>query len=289
MPAPPSTPALSPTSPPAVPNLVAPVPMPPAAPAPVAVSPAALRAALQAVTGVVSCAQLHGDVANNGHTTLSGLAGRDSEQTLRRLVGDAVERAPLAWHVTAFDGPFCKTLDTLRPAARRFGIVAPDVQLALKDGPFKLHENDNIVPRFIMPDYPGYAQLSYLTGDGTLVHLYPSNEARQIDIIAPDGQRQAHRVAGMDFRQFPAGATIAIADPETCRCKPQEVGWQVAPPFGTDMMLIAVSSQPLFAQRRPANDTVETYLRDLQAALGAAMRRGVRVNTRAILVETEPR
>jgi len=275
------TPAPQPPAPPAVPAIVPPPPVPP--------SPARLRTALQAAAAGVPCVLVDGDVADDGSATIAGLASRTAEPMLRRLVGEATERAPLSWRVAAFDGPFCKALDVLRPAARRFGSPAPDIQLALKSGPLKLHENDNIVPRFVMPDYAGYAQLSYLTADGTLVHLYPSNEARQIDIATPDGRRQTLKVAAMDFRQFPAGATVAVADPETCQCKPEEVGWQVAAPYGVDMMLITVSSQPLWPQRRPTEDTADTYLRDLQAAMESAIRRGLRINARAVLIETEPR
>ena len=283
---------------PQVTALPSPVPSPPTVPptsavivqpSPALFSPSRLRAAFQAAAAGVPCTLIEGDVSDDGSATLGGLSSRTAEAGLRRLMTEAADRAPLSWRVAAFDGPFCKTLDVLRPAARRFGSSAPDVQLTLKSGPFKLHENDNIVPRFVMPDYAGYAQLSYLTADGTLVHLYPSNEARQIDIATADGRRQTLKVAPMDFRQFPAGATVSIADPETCHCKPEEVGWQVAPPYGVDMMLITVSAQPLFPQRRSAEDTTDTYLRDLQAAMEGALRRGARVNARAILIETEPR
>jgi eukaryotic-like serine/threonine-protein kinase len=237
----------------------------------------------------VPCAIIEGDVAPDTRVTLAGIASRASEPVLRRLVGEAVDRTRVDWRVATFNGPFCKALDVIRPVAHRFGSTAPDIKFGLKSGPFKLHENDNIVPRFVMPNYAGYAQLSYITADGTLVHLYPSNEARHLDIVTPDGRRQNLRVPGMDFRQFPAGATVSVADPAVCGCKPEELGWQVAPPFGTDMMVIAVASEPLFPQRRPGDDTAETYLRDLQAALGNAMRRGLHVNARAVLVETEAR
>lgn len=228
-------------------------------------------------------------MAQDGRVTLAGIATRSSEATARRLLAEAAGPVPIAWRLATFDGPFCRALDVIRPAARPFAGTAPDVQFGLKSGPFKLHENDNLVPRFVMPDYAGYAQITYITGDGTLVHLYPSNEARHLDIATPDGKRQALPVAGMDFRQFPAGATVYIADPVACGCKPEEIGWQIAPPYGVDMMVIAVSSQPLFPQRRPATDTADTYLRDLQAAMETAARRGLRVNTRAVLVETESR
>jgi len=139
-----------------------------------------------------------------------------------------------------------------------------------------------------MPDYPGYVQISYISNDGALVHLYPSNEARQAEVMI-GALLQSHKINGMESRQFTAGATVYVGDPATCQCKPEEIGWQVAPPYGADMMIIAISSQPLFPKPRPSDDTAETYLRDLQAALTDAIRRGLRVDTRAILVETEPR
>jgi eukaryotic-like serine/threonine-protein kinase len=280
-----ASPAPAPPAP-VTPQIAAPiVPLPPPQPP----SPARLRATLQAAAAGIPCAIIEGDVAQDGSVTLAGLASRASEAMARRVIGEAAGNAPIAWRLPTVDGRFCPTLDVIRQAVRPFGSTAPDVKFGLKSGPFKLHENDNVVPRFVMPDYAGYAQVSYITGDGTLVHLYPSNEARHIDVITHDGRRQGIPVAAMDFRQFPAGATVYIADPVACGCKPEEIGWQVAEPYGTDMMVIAVSSQPLFPQRRPATDTAETYLRDLQAAIEGAARRGIRVNTRAVLVETEAR
>jgi hypothetical protein len=248
-----------------------------------------LRASIQASLVGLPCALIDGNVADDGAVSVGGIAARAREPELRRLLGEVAAPSPLAWRVAAFDGPFCNALDTLRPAARRFGSTAPDVQLGLKSGPFKLHENDNIVPRMVMPDYGGYIQLSYLTADGTLVHLYPSNEARQLDVTGADGRQQTIKLAPMESRSFPPGATVTIADPATCQCRPEEIGWQVAPPFGVDMMLTVVSSQPLFGQRRPVDDTADTYFRELQAAIADGLRRGLRVNTRAFLVESTGR
>ncbi len=252
-------------------------------------SPTLLRNAVAAATAAVPCTIVDGDVSPAGAVSLSGLSSRATEATLRRSVGEAAGAAPLSWQVAAFDGPFCKALDVLRPVAQQFAAPERGLQLDLKSGPFKLHENDNLVPRLVMPGFAGYAHVTYLSGDGSLLHLYPSNEARQLDIATPDGKQQNLRVGEMDFRQFPANATVWLGDPETCHCAPLQVGWQIAPPYGVDMLLAVVSSAPLFAQKRPADDTADAYLRDLQAALESAMRRGVRVSGRAILVETEPR
>jgi len=291
----PAAPAPLPSAP-----IAAPTPAP--TPAPVAPPPAAhamvtprlpsreqLRNAVAAATAAVPCTMLNGDVSEDGRVTLAGLSGRTAEAALRRIVGAAAEKAPLAWNVAAFDGPFCQAIDVLRPVAQRFGSQDRGMQLGLRTGPFKLHENDNLVPRLSMPTFAGYAQVTFLAGDGSLLHLYPSNEARQLDITTPDGRTQNLKVEAMDFRQFPANATVSLGDPATCQCGPGQVGWQVAPPYGVDMMLVTVSSSPLFAQKRPIDDTAEAYLRDLKLALDEAIRRGVRVAGHAVLVETGAR
>ncbi len=116
--------------------------------------------------------------------------------------------------------------------------------------------------------------------------LYPSKEATQVDIVPLDGRRHSARVQEAELRQFPAGATVTIADPATCNCKENE-GWQAYEPYGKDMILVVVSSQPLIRLPRPEKEKPADYLRDVQAALRDAMRRDLRVSARAILIETE--
>ncbi len=252
-------------------------------------SQAALRSALQTAVATTHCALLHGSISDDGSVTVTGLVSQSKSTELQQRMNVAAGAAPTAWQVSTFEGPYCEAIDTIRLAERPFGTGIPDIELGLKTSKTKLLENENIVPHFTMPGYPGYVQISYISNDGALVHLYPSNEARQIDIFVTGEPSQSYKVIGTELRQFPAGATVYIGDPATCQCKPEEIGWQVAPPYGADMMIITISSQPLFPKPRPSDDTAGTYLRDLQAALSDAILRGLRVDTRAILVETEPR
>ena len=285
-PAAPTPAAPTPAAPPALPPIAAPAAPP--APAP-STAAARLRTAIQAAIAGLTCAVIEGDVTEDGSIVVEGLANRTTEAILRRRVAEAAGRAPVAWRTASFSEPYCRVLDVIRPTARQFGSVVPDVQLGLKSGPFKLHKDDSIVPRFVMPGYNGYAQLSYITRTGDVYHLYPSEQARQVDITPPGGRQESLSVPPMNIREFPAGATIHLGDPKTCNCAPGEVGWQVGEPFGVDMMVIAVSSEPLFDRPRPASEKTEDYLRDLQAAIANATRRGLRVNARAALVETEDR
>lgn len=231
------------------------------------------------------CTLLTGNVSTTGNVTLEGLASRESEPVLRDLIAKAAERAPVDWRVAAVDGTYCQTLDVIRPFAQPFGSPSPDVQLALKAGKLRLRDFDNMVPRFVMPNYEGYAQLSYFISDRTLAHLYPSALARQLDITPPGGRLQPNKIDEMASRKFPAGATVDIGDPKTRGLKGEDAGWQVGPPYGLDMLVIITSTEPLFATPRPAEESPDAYLRDLQSAMARAASRGVRVNARAVLVE----
>ncbi len=247
-------------------------------------SPVQLRTALRAALADVPCSLISGQVSEAGNVTLEGLIKSDNEPMLRDLVTRIADRARVDWRIVAFKGDYCETLNVIRPVAPPFGSIGPDVQLTLKGGQLKLRDYDNMVPRLVMP-YAGFAQISYFSSDSTMAHLYPSALARQLDITPPGGRLQPNKIGATDARKFPAGAIVDVGDPKSCNCKPEEAGWQVGPPIGVDMMVVITSTEPLFATLRHGEESPADFLRDLQAALADADRRGVRVNARAIPVE----
>ena len=83
---------------------------------------------------------------------------------------------------------------------------------------------------------------------------------------------------------FQPGETVDLGDPG-----PGHPAWEVGPPYGTDMIIAIASSQPLFDRPRPDNvESAADYLRELQAAVEAAKRRGVRLTGSAMAVDTIP-
>ena len=280
----PLTPQLATPVPPAAPQPAAPAP---AAPLPARLSPAQLRTALQEAAEGMSCALIEGSVSDGGQVTVGGLVGHDHEAMHRRHIEETARGASVTWQPVVINGPYCNTLDVLRPAARQFGAAGSDVQLTLKSGRRKLRDLESIVPRFVMPNYAGHAQVSYFSSDGGVAHLFPSDPARQLDITPANGRREIIRGGSGNARSFPAGATVSLGDPATCNCEAEEAGWQVGEPFGFDMVVVVVSAQPLFDSPRPAVEKAEDYLRVLQATLDAAKRRDGRISARAIAVETE--
>ena len=287
VPVPPPSPVIPPAPAPTPAPAPAPAPSPPPAPQS---SAAALRAAVAAAIAPFNCALIGGDVTDQGGVVVTGIAGPDVAPRLRAAVQAAAGTAPLTWHVGSFTASYCKVLDTVRPIAAHFGDHPGNLAISLKGGAVPLHDTDSIVPRVTVPPFAAYLQVDYFAGDGSMVHLHPSAEERQIDIQTPDRRVQSlHTTIREAARTFPAGAVVTLGDPVTCRCKPEEVGWTVGPPFGTDMILVIATSAPLFPHPRSNDDTSDAYLRDLKTAIEAARRQGVQIVANAVRVDTEAR
>ena len=223
-----------------------------------------IRNAVAEAVAPVSCALVGGDVNDQGTLTLQGAVSRANAGMLQSAVVDAAPTAPRAWRVSPFDGPYCKLLDALRPFAKRFGTPGVDVDIGLRNGQKRLVKDDFIVARATMPDFQGYLTVDYFTNDGSLVHLYPPGK---------DAPKQLAALSNVTMGDAVAGAQR----------------WQVDQPFGTDLIVAIASSQRLFPQNRPDDDSVDGYIRDLQAALASAQQRGARIATRAFVLETAPK
>jgi hypothetical protein len=252
-------------------------------------SPAAIRAAFATATANPGCSLLNTEVTDQGNVVVGGIIQRSAEAVLRRNLTTAAQGANFDWLVNSFDGPYCRALDAVRAVAQRTP-GRPELEVGLKGNVSRLHNNESIVPRLTMPDFPAYLQITYFASDGTMAHLQPSQQVKQIDLRLPDGRTQAVKpnTAQDAARQFPARSVVTLGDPGTSGLKPDEIGWAVAEPFGKDLLLVVASSAPLFAQPRPADEPPDTYLRDLKAAIDAATRKGASVTARAMLLELVP-
>ncbi len=283
-PAPTTTPAPMPTPTPTP----APSPAPAASSAPTpapAIDTAALSRHLAAALGPVPCAMLDGSVASDGGVQVGGLLGEAQRSALRQALASAgASQATLG--VDTFSGPYCPVLDAVHAAVPAFG-TAPALGLSLAGASGRLLKDAHVIPQLRLPDYPSYLLVDYIANDGSLAHLQPSADEKMLDITLPDGTVKHLPVdAAAASKVLPAGATVAIGDPAFCNCSASTIGWTVAPPYGTDMILAIASSAPLFSTPRPANDTLSAYLAALGPAIQAAEAKGVKVSVRAILVRT---
>ncbi|MFO1026594.1 MAG: DUF4384 domain-containing protein [Acetobacteraceae bacterium] len=230
---------------------------------------AAIRERFAQIVAGQSCSLLNGAVSDRGTVTLTGIAGPGVRDDVRdALAGAAI---PVLWRTSAAESVFCQPLDVLRPIAPAFASIEPRLALSLADERTALHDGQRIRPRIVMPNFPGYLRVDYVTHDGAVQHLYPQ--------VADQG------VVADKVKVFPAGERVALGDPS-----PGQPAWEVGPPYGTDMIIAIASSQPLFAKPRPGNvEKADAYLHDLAAAVRNFERAGGRLIGNAMLVDTLPK
>lgn len=242
-----------------------PIPMPTPQPTPVPLEPPAPRplqmGAIAAAIRGAGCTAAAVEERSRGTVTVHGAAGQGpAERALREAVESAAPGAPIDWQVIAVDGPYCGLLDVIRPVLRGAG---PGVALSIPGARPVMQRGELIIPRANLPEFPSHLQLDYASSDGSLLHMH-----------------QASLGAA-----YPANASPVFGQPEPPRFK----GWEVADPFGTDIIVAIASSIPLFRTPRPASDTIDAYVKELRTAVENAMRGGARLSATVLVLRTADR
>lgn len=217
-----------------------------------------------------SCALIDGGMRDGGNVTLTGLAGAAAADALRQSLARVTIPGAVDWRVNSVASVFCPALNALHPTVPAFGAAGPRLGLTLANDQTRLRDGERILPQLVMPDFHASLRVDYVGHDGTVLHLYPQL-----------ADAQQHMTADPP-RVFQSDEAVRLGDPG-----PGHPAWEVGPPYGTDMIIAVASSQPLFDRPRPGNvETAANYLRDLQAAVDAAQRRGVQLAGNAITVDT---
>jgi serine/threonine-protein kinase len=244
-------------SPPATPKPMAPIPVPPP-PMPQA-TPEQIRDSLAVALRNAGCS-LTQTTDTGGRILVSGVVGQESEAAVRSIAQDALPPGAsadsYAVQLDNFPGrTYCDMLDLTRGAAQQ------PLALGLRNGVTVLRKDELLKPQITMPDYPAWLIVDYFQSDGGITHLYPWSTDRP--------------------KLQPAGTQIVLGDSNKVAQFP------VGSPFGTDMVVAIASSTPLFASRRPENDTAQAYLAALGRALQEAQRKNAKIAASALLVTTK--
>lgn len=227
-----------------------------------------LRRQLAEWVNTQHCALVGGDVSDVGAVTLSGYAGNSVVDSMRQSVVGFAPPNQIDWRVNGIDTVFCPALDLLHPTTPAFGASGPRLSLAMADGKTRLRDGELVRVRLTMPDFTSRLRVDYLGHDGSVQHLYPQL-ADPKDKIAADPPRTYAPYEVVNLRH-PA--------------------WTIGEPYGTDMIMAVASAEPLFDKPRPGNsELADVYLRDLQAAVDAARKRGVRIAGAAATLEALPK
>jgi hypothetical protein len=231
----------------------------------------AIRTEVAAFVSQLPCSMLGGDV-RDGAVQFTGIAGPVALENLhQKLAGMGLSNPDPLPGVTLVEPRFCSLENFLRPLARPFGGAGDGLALHLADDPPWLLNNDPIRPRVTMPNFRGILRVDYLDRDGNVQHLFPQ--------IADPSQH----LAGDRARRMEPGEVLNLGEKS-----PDNPGWTVGPPFGTDVIIAVASEDALFDHARPANvEKAEVYLRDLKRGVEFARSRGARVTATAIAVRTK--
>jgi eukaryotic-like serine/threonine-protein kinase len=222
---------------------------------------AALRGTLQAVGLSARCSLASFDVSDTGAIEVSGLVGAgEPDAALREAIRISAPAAAVTWRTRGIDGPYCDVFDIVRLSSQP---SSPVPALTLKDNVTHLVAHDFIWPLVRIPAFPAYLLVDYFQQDGSVAHLYP--------------------IRGVPNPAFQANTTVTLGTMLKDRV-------EVAEPFGTDLIVATVSSVPLFPLGSLREDeTAESYLPALRAAIDAAQARNSRLGSSALIVDTTER
>ena len=255
------------SAPPAPPPVVAVAP-PPAA----TLSVNDIRDRMIRIVTTQPCAFLNGDVGDSGTITMNGIAGPGAQENLRQDTLSKGVTSQIDWRAATAERVFCPVLDILQSIAPPFGVSQPRLALTLANNLTVLRDGQRIRPQLVMPDFPAFVRVDYITHDGNVQHLYPQ--------VADRGGVTADKP-----RLLAPGESLNLGDP-----RPGQPAWEVGEPYGTDMITAIASSAPLFERPRAGNlERSDVYLRDLAAAVASTRAAGARQVGAGLLVDTLPK
>jgi hypothetical protein len=172
------------------------------------------------------------DTGESPSAAAAPLAAPASEPTA------AVEEAPAPTSATleceGRDRAYCEMLEITAPYEEANRSQGFGLSIVPAGDRTRLEEGTELALDLRLPSFDSYVEVSYLQRDGTVGHILPASSER-----------------------WPAGDTYPIRD----------TGYEIAEPFGLEMIVAIATEEPLFPPSRPRFEPIETYLADLRQRL----------------------
>ena len=248
----PATPSLASRDPAPAPDQPLTPPEPPPAPA-LAVQLAAIPCStVTATDGAAGTTVFHGVIGSG--------APRGALDAILWPMGTAAARTGVQTFPKS--ATLCRMAELVR--ANDGGAGTGLVRLTMANGRTTLTDGDEVRMSVRMPDFDGEVRLEDLNAQGQVLHLVEA-------------------VLGAPPPRHRAGELVPLG-----RDGDDAIG-TVDPPFGAELVVAVVASEPLFATPRAQGEAPDGYLRALEAAVRAVRGRGGRVAMDAVVVTTGER
>jgi len=235
-----------------------PAPAPQGAPGPQASVAAPPRPDLPAIAAAAAAAAPCGMIASreeNNRLRLRGVAPRAEVAAIRERLDGRIAAGAAQADLVGFDGPFCPLAGAVRPVLAAPG-EGPEVTV---DGRPPLRKGQFLRFAVRVPPWATHLHVAYAMGDSTVARLEPGA------VVAP-------------------GAQLRLGDP-----RPGFEGWEIGDPFGTDLLVVVASEEPLFAPGAPASEGLAPYAQGFAAAVQLARAAGRRIAALPVVVDTVER
>ena len=214
--------------------------------------------------GTMPCSVLQASINDRTLVVRGYAAGPEVMARIDASLGNIAGISELKNEIRALPGVFCQTLELYAPywKANRdagFGTVigTPNADDTFAGG-------ERLVLDIDTPTYKSLLYVDYFDHEGNVVHMMPS--------------------PGEEFNQGKPRSSFQLGEEG-------DIGlWEVAPPFGTDMIVILASSLPIFDGARGQFEDADDY----RAALGKRLKAlkaesaGAKISADFVAITTKP-
>lgn len=188
-----------------------------------------------------SCSDMNYSMDGNS-VSLTGYSGAMAEvnllrQKIQELPG--IENAVV--DVKGLDGALCVALDLYAPYVRNNRVDDHGLSVQARNADGRYVEDENLVVDLRLPGFESYVYVDYFSIDGGVLHMLP-NEAYPENLGSPS----------LEF---------SLGEADSAR------NWSIAPPFGTEIVVVLSSPEPLFESNREEVEFASGYLASLRERL----------------------
>ncbi|TQV80441.1 serine/threonine protein kinase [Denitrobaculum tricleocarpae] len=188
-----------------------------------------------------SCADIRHEI-EGGSISVTGYSGSMAEiNLLRDEIGNLSGVENTRFSVGLLDGALCAPLEVFTPYVRKNREENTGLTIRTRNEDGVYVENESLIVDMKLPGYESYVYVDYYSIDGGVLHILP-NEAYPENLGSAD-------------------LDVTLGEDDSVR------SWTIAAPFGTELVVVLTSPEPLFGVQREEVEFASSYLPDLRARL----------------------
>ncbi|NIM27643.1 MAG: protein kinase [Gammaproteobacteria bacterium] len=238
---------------------------PTAVTAPKAASAKPSMAEVTAILGSIPCSILQASINDRSVLLRGYVAGSAFMQRVVTSLNSLEGVAEVKSTVEEVPTVFCQTLELYAPLIEANRDAGHGTAISTPNADNVFVEGERLIANLKAPTFKSWLYIDYFAHDGSVVHMMPS--------------------PGEEFNEADPRESFQIGEPG-------DIGlWEVAPPFGTEIVVMLATSAPVFEGARGQLEEAADYraaLRKRLAALESASN-AARISADLVVIRTTPK